>query len=1218
MNPVFRKPELCRDSRLVLEALEERIVLDGAGDAKADMFDGEWHDLDDGTRFIYNYWGQGCGYWWLGDDDTGIAYDYSVGEWWAEEGGTWTLVSDGGGSTDLFYDGAWIDLYNDQWFQFLSDRYGSFWSEKGGFEAYFRYDFDTGQWDRDADNDYTTPGDWVLFGFPDAPHYFVYDGPWYELPDSYWFQYQEDGYGYWWYDNGGSVHYFAYGYQDNDWWWDQDGQLGTGDWQRIYDPNSGDNFIFDGDLHTLDDGADYYFSGGAGYWAPDGSGQFAYEYQTGQWWWSDGSDWYALGDAGADSSPIYDGAWHTLASGLDYKYETGSHYWVDVDTGGFRFEIGSETWLYDLNDNPTDPNWLEFRPLGDMTDADAEFLYGGDWHLNDDGSWLQMEAGLVMRWYSDDEGFISEFQYEYVTEDWFISTTGDWQNPIWNPFDAPLSSGDYIYDGALHQLPDDLQYRYHDGNWGDWLYDGANGLERYAYEHDTGQWWEEDGTGWVTYGDPYQYSSYPHFLFANDAPVINHPGDFITDEDEAVVFSQANGNAVIIEDPDAGSMDIQVTLAVTDGTLNLSQTDGLLFDSGADGTSSMVVTGSLDDINAALDGMTFMPPDQFNGTIGLLVDVNDLGNSGTGGAQQSSVWIQMDVQAVNDDPVAQADAYSTDEDSSLTVPADGVLDNDTDEDTGDVLNAVAWTGTSAYGATVTLNADGSFSYDPTGSATLQALATGTSVDDTFTYTVEDGNGGSDTGTVTITVSGQNDDPTANDDSGYSTDEDTPIDVPAPGVLDNDSDGDTGDSFDVTDYDVTSAYGASITVNADGSFSYDPTGSATLQALDNGESVDDTFSYTITDNNGGIATAVVTVHVDGYNATPTVSLNPPTGVQEDADYWTGVDLGSAFSVSDDDPLVVDIEGRTGCDWLEIDAGGGGASVSGSGNNWRIEGTAAEVNTALGTLRAYLHENFNGTARVGIQVSDGSLSDTDELSFSVEAINDAPDVSVPGSQTTDRDTPLTINGISVSDVDDQGGAMFARVSCSHGSLTLGSTSGITITEGSNGSGLVGFTGTESALQAALSGLVYDPDSGYTGSDTILVHSEDNGNTGSGGNQSDDESIAVTVKVPNGPPTGGGLSAIDVGYPNNNYRTGTIIEIAFDDAETAENMLGAVVTAVYEPSGPGSGFLCNGGQLYVGRVLSAGDQIGFLSANAWIELKAYDGENQSANAQRYFASY
>ncbi|HEX9648683.1 MAG TPA: nidogen-like domain-containing protein, partial [Alphaproteobacteria bacterium] len=113
--------------------------------------------------------------------------------------------------------------------------------------------------------------------------------------------------------------------------------------------------------------------------------------------------------------------------------------------------------------------------------------------------------------------------------------------------------------------------------------------------------------------------------------------------------------------------------------------------------------------------------------------------------------------AVNDNPVAVTDAYAADEDSILTVnAAGGVIDNpvtfDSDPD-GDALSVVAFDAVSTLGATVVMQADGSFTYDPTGVAALQQLGAGEDTVDSFTYTIGDGNGGQDTASVEVTVSG---------------------------------------------------------------------------------------------------------------------------------------------------------------------------------------------------------------------------------------------------------------------------------------------------------------------------------------------------------------------------------------------------------------------------------------------------------------------------------
>lgn len=110
----------------------------------------------------------------------------------------------------------------------------------------------------------------------------------------------------------------------------------------------------------------------------------------------------------------------------------------------------------------------------------------------------------------------------------------------------------------------------------------------------------------------------------------------------------------------------------------------------------------------------------------------------------------------NCQPQGLADAGVVDADqvlAVLTTPAgSSVLDNDVDCDMGAVLTVTAFDAVSTLGAAVAMNPDGTFTYNPVPSATLQALGAGNSLDDTFTYTVSDGTD-SATGTVTVTVNG---------------------------------------------------------------------------------------------------------------------------------------------------------------------------------------------------------------------------------------------------------------------------------------------------------------------------------------------------------------------------------------------------------------------------------------------------------------------------------
>jgi VCBS repeat-containing protein len=194
-----------------------------------------------------------------------------------------------------------------------------------------------------------------------------------------------------------------------------------------------------------------------------------------------------------------------------------------------------------------------------------------------------------------------------------------------------------------------------------------------------------------------------------------------------------------------------------------------------------------------------------------------------------------------------------------------VIQNDKDVDADDLLSVNAYDQTSLFGATITMNADGSFQYDPTSAPQLQALPAGQVAFDEFDYEVTDLHGAVDSATVRISVTGVNDGPTADDDV-YQIDEDHVLQVDPPGVLDNDIDVD-GDPLQVLLADATSRLGAIVNVNNDGSFTYDPTSTVVLQQMPAGDRLVDRFGYTAVDVHGETSFATVVVDVTGVNDAP---------------------------------------------------------------------------------------------------------------------------------------------------------------------------------------------------------------------------------------------------------------------------------------------------------------------------------------------------------------
>lgn len=195
-------------------------------------------------------------------------------------------------------------------------------------------------------------------------------------------------------------------------------------------------------------------------------------------------------------------------------------------------------------------------------------------------------------------------------------------------------------------------------------------------------------------------------------------------------------------------------------------------------------------------------------------------------------------------PVATPDtAYATAEETLLTVAAPGVLANDTPA-TGLTSSLVS----SASKGTVTLAADGSFSYLP------QANFSG---NDKFTYRAGNGSMNSNVATVTINVTPVNDQPVAANNS-YVMLQGGSLTVAASGVLVNDTDPDVGDTLTAVNFGAAS--NGTVTGNANGGFTYTPLSTFTGNA---------TFTYRAQDNSGAANNtsnpATVTIAVNANRA-----------------------------------------------------------------------------------------------------------------------------------------------------------------------------------------------------------------------------------------------------------------------------------------------------------------------------------------------------------------
>ncbi|MBN1413504.1 MAG: T9SS type A sorting domain-containing protein, partial [Bacteroidales bacterium] len=250
----------------------------------------------------------------------------------------------------------------------------------------------------------------------------------------------------------------------------------------------------------------------------------------------------------------------------------------------------------------------------------------------------------------------------------------------------------------------------------------------------------------------------------NDPPVITVPGAQSVAEDINLVFNAANSNLISINDVEDHNQSI--TISVTNGTFTLSTINGLT--GSGSGTAFLIYSGTLANINTALNNAWFKGSQDFNGTASISV-ITDDGNDET-----DSESIPITINAVNDPPVITVPgAQSIAEDINLvfsTAGSNQVLISDVENDDQTISISVN-NGTFSLSTTSGLTGSGS------GTQTLLYSGTRTGINSALhnayftgnlnyygnasvSLSVNDGNGGVDNKIINITITPVNDPPVA--------------------------------------------------------------------------------------------------------------------------------------------------------------------------------------------------------------------------------------------------------------------------------------------------------------------------------------------------------------------------------------------------------------------------------------------------------------------------
>ncbi|WP_440618263.1 VCBS domain-containing protein [Candidatus Pelagibacter sp. HIMB1493] len=554
-----------------------------------------------------------------------------------------------------------------------------------------------------------------------------------------------------------------------------------------------------------------------------------------------------------------------------------------------------------------------------------------------------------------------------------------------------------------------------------------------------------DGTATVTTTLTFTVSNGNPPVGVNDTDSVN---------EDATVTQSSGASLLVADDTDADGNSLTVTQIAVTGGSNSAVSSGSTYNS-----SGTQVTGTYGQLTVGADGSYTYTANQ------SAADDLDAGDTVTDsftytvsdGTNTDTATLIITVTGINDDPVAVNDTDAVNEDATvthLTNSAGTLISDDTDADdsasltvtqiavTGGSNSSVASSssynsnGTSITGTygTLTVGADGTYSYiaDQSAADDLDASDTAT---DSFTYTMSDGTA-TDTATIIITVTGINDAPVAVNDTDAVNEDATVTQSSGSSLLmADDTDADDDDSFTVTQIAVTggsnsavtsgSSYNSNgktvtgtygqLTVGADGTYTYVANQSA-ADDLDAGDTVTDSFTYTISDGDA-TDTATLIITVTGVNDDP-VADNETGAVNEDATLTVTdgtSDLLHGDTDADDSASLTISAIRTGAEGASGTAGSIGSGLTGTYGTLTVAADGTYTYIADQSAADDLDAGDTATDVFTYTVSDGTATDTATLTITITGVNDAP-VAVNDTGAVNEDATLTVSSAASGVVQD----------------------------------------------------------------------------------------------------------------------------------------------------------------------------------------------------------
>lgn len=202
---------------------------------------------------------------------------------------------------------------------------------------------------------------------------------------------------------------------------------------------------------------------------------------------------------------------------------------------------------------------------------------------------------------------------------------------------------------------------------------------------------------------------------------------------------------------------------------------------------------------------------------------------------------------------------------------------------------------------------------------------------------------------------------------------------------------------------------------------------------------------------------------------------------------------------------------------------------------LTGTLGELNTTLPSLRFTSALNNRNNQTLSVSVNDqgntgqgGSQIATGTVALNITALNDRdPSLSLPGTQTINEESSLTFgtadgNALTVSDPDvaETPGQLRVTLSVARGRLSLATTSGIVLVNGTGTNDTsVTFSGVAAALNTAMINISYQPDADVNtesgAAESLSITVNDAGFTGNGGGGNVTGAVPIAILAVNDAP-------------------------------------------------------------------------------------------------------